>query len=79
MKSTVSSEIRHILKTIRKVVEQRYRADTISGDAQGYLPWQCVSAFIFLRFIVAAILHPHLFGLYPGMFDSPSVIPRFEL
>jgi len=34
--------------------------------------WQSVSAFCFLRFIVPAILHPHLFGLCPGL-PSPPV------
>lgn len=48
---------------IRRLVESRYR---IRDDQNHDLPWQSVSAFCFLRFIVPAILHPHLFGLLPG-------------
>ncbi|CAG8670670.1 16366_t:CDS:2, partial [Acaulospora colombiana] len=37
------------------------------------LPWRAISSFVFLRFIVPAILHPHLFGLCPGMPSGPVV------
>jgi hypothetical protein len=37
-------------------------------DTKTDLPRQSVSAFCFLRFIVPAILHPHLFGLCSGTF-----------
>ncbi|KAF8973924.1 Rho GTPase activation protein [Flammula alnicola] len=65
------NEMRILFKTIRKVVEKRYRPDPTSIDNHNYLPWQSVSAFCFLRFIVPAILHPHLFGLSPGLPSLP--------
>ncbi|KAJ7293577.1 GTPase activating protein [Mycena rebaudengoi] len=61
-------EMRRLFETVRKLVEKRYRVNTSPESRE--LPWQSVSAFCFLRFIVPAILHPHLFGLCPGM---PSV------
>ncbi|KAF9044534.1 Rho GTPase activation protein [Hymenopellis radicata] len=61
-------EMRRLFETIRKLVERRYNADNTPEN--GDLHWQSVSAFCFLRFIVPAILHPHLFGLCPGL---PSV------
>lgn len=60
------SEMRRLFEHIRKLVETNYR---VSGAAQGQnreLPWQSVSAFCFLRFIVPGILNPHLYGLCPG-------------
>ncbi|KAJ7225513.1 GTPase activating protein [Mycena pura] len=62
-------EMRRLFETIRKLVEKRYRIKDLTPESRE-LPWQSVSAFCFLRFIVPAILHPHLFGLCPGM---PSV------
>ncbi|KAI0639415.1 Rho GTPase activation protein [Trametes polyzona] len=61
-------ELRRMFEHIRKLVESRYR---IRDDQNRELPWQSVSAFCFLRFIVPAILHPHLFGLLPGLPDVP--------
>ncbi|KAI0669886.1 Rho GTPase activation protein [Trametes maxima] len=61
-------ELRRLFEHIRKLVENRYR---IRDDQNRELPWQSVSAFCFLRFIVPAILHPHLFGLLPGLPDVP--------
>ncbi|PCH33643.1 Rho GTPase activation protein [Wolfiporia cocos MD-104 SS10] len=60
-------EMRRLFEHIRSLVEKRYQSD----DARNReLPWQSVSAFCFLRFIVPAILHPHLFGLWPGLPDA---------
>ena len=38
-----------------------------TGAGADMLPWQAISSFVFLRFIVPAILNPHLFGIWPGM------------
>lgn len=73
---TVSSEMRLIFKEIRELVERRYRRNPESVDDN--LPRQSVSAFIFLRFIVPAILHPHLFGLYPGMSNQNLISPLYS-
>ncbi|KAF4623907.1 hypothetical protein D9613_001809 [Agrocybe pediades] len=64
-------EMRMLFKTIRELVEQRSRAEPSGLEANKQLRWQSVSAFCFLRFIVPAILHPHLFGLYPGLPPLP--------
>ncbi|KAI0778198.1 Rho GTPase activation protein [Trametes elegans] len=62
------TELRRLFEHIRRLVENRYR---VPEDQNRELPWQSVSAFCFLRFIVPAILHPHLFGLLPGLPDVP--------
>lgn len=66
------SELRRLFQTIRTLVEQRTKPESGGGPSAEHrdLPKQSVSAFCFLRFIVPAILHPHLFGLYPGKGDS---------
>ena len=62
----LSSELRMLFGTIRKLVEQQYRNNRVD-HLNNKLRWQSVSAFCFLRFIVPAILNPHLFGLCSGM------------
>jgi hypothetical protein len=57
--------MRQLFKYIRQLVEERYHNGR-GTDTKNDLPRQSVSAFCFLRFIVPAILHPHLFGLCPG-------------
>jgi hypothetical protein len=58
--------MRQLFKYIRQLVEERYPNG--HGTDKSDLPRQSVSAFCFLRFIVPAILHPHLFGLCSGTF-----------
>ncbi|EJD03956.1 GTPase activating protein [Fomitiporia mediterranea MF3/22] len=58
-------ELRQLFQHIRQLVEKRFE----SGNRD--LRWQSVSAFIFLRFIVPSVLHPHLFGLCHGMPPAP--------
>ena len=63
------SELRMVFHHVRQLVEQRY------SDNRN-MRWQSVSSFCFLRFIVPAILHPHLFGLCNGVpFIDCVVIP----
>lgn len=57
-------EMRRLFEHIRKLVERRYG---LHDEQNRDLPSQSVSAFCFLRFMVPAILHPHLFGLWPGL------------
>lgn len=64
------SEMRRLFETIRKLVERRYQNTDVVYENRD-LQWQSVSAFCFLRFIVPAILHPHLFGLCPGLPSQP--------
>jgi len=63
-------EMRKLFQYIRQLVETRYPKEQ-STDTNSELPRQSVSAFCFLRFIVPAILHPHLFGLCSGLPDLP--------
>jgi GTPase-activator protein for Ras-like GTPase len=59
--------MRQLFEYIRQLVEERY-PNGHGTDTKNDLPRQSVSAFCFLRFIVPAILHPHLFGLCSGRF-----------
>ncbi|THH34129.1 hypothetical protein EUX98_g93 [Antrodiella citrinella] len=65
-------ELRSVFAHIRQLVQARYVAKT-GEDSQEFkdLPWQSVSSFLFLRFMVPAILHPHLWGFWPGMNEEP--------
>ncbi|KAI0308203.1 Rho GTPase activation protein [Multifurca ochricompacta] len=63
-------EMRKSFEYIRQLVEKRYPSGP-DADTNSDLPRQSVSAFCFLRFIVPAILHPHLFGLCSGLPDMP--------
>ncbi|GJJ09690.1 hypothetical protein Clacol_003914 [Clathrus columnatus] len=60
-------ELRRLFQCIRELVERRFGGDGESSN----LKWQSVSAFCFLRLIVPAILHPHLWGLHPGLPSPP--------
>lgn len=64
---SLGSELRRLFQSIRELVERRFAND----DDTSNLKWQSVSAFCFLRLIVPAILHPHLWGLHPGKATSP--------
>ncbi|KAJ3907367.1 GTPase activating protein [Lentinula edodes] len=61
-------EMRRLFCTIRELVEERFAG---AFQEKRDLRWQGVSAFCFLRFIVPAILNPHLFHLYPGLPTPP--------
>ena len=50
-------ELRHILKYVRAVAEDRY------GDFLRSVAYTSVSGFLFLRFFCPALLNPKLFGL----------------
>ncbi|KAF8509805.1 Rho GTPase activation protein [Gautieria morchelliformis] len=61
MRDFCPPELRRLFHSIRELVENRFKDDSSN------LRWQCISAFCFLRLIVPAILHPHLWGLHPGL------------
>ena len=53
------------------MVEKKFE----QGHPNRNLRWQSVSAFCFLRFIVPAILHPHVFGLCDGKSNFSLIKP----
>lgn len=53
----VRSDLRQIFNHIQTVVVEKYG----QGEDQKNTRWTCVSAFIFLRFFVPAVLNPKLF------------------
>lgn len=63
-------ELRRIFHHIRTLVERRRPAGNTDEEARRESAWQSVSAFVFLRFFVPAILRPHSFGLTPGLPDA---------
>ncbi|KAF9453816.1 Rho GTPase activation protein [Macrolepiota fuliginosa MF-IS2] len=71
-------ELCAILDRIRTLVEENGRKADLSAQMQKQRPWQSVSAFMFLRFIVPGILNPHLFGLYSGLPD-PAIQRSLKL
>lgn len=72
---SVYREMRVLFEHIRRLVEKRYG---LQDDQNRELPLQSVSAFCFLRFIVPAILHPHLFGILPGIPHGQSLLARVD-
>ncbi|TFL06548.1 Rho GTPase activation protein [Pterulicium gracile] len=66
-------EIRKMFAHIRRTVEKKYGNSEPLDDTPS-VSWQSISAFCFLRFIVPAVLHPHLFGLCPGL--PPIAVQR---
>lgn len=64
--STHRSDLRQIFGHIQKIVVDKY------GDDHKNTRWTSVSAFIFLRFFVPAVLNPKLFGLVPSPPDPKS-------
>ncbi|KAF9015162.1 Rho GTPase activation protein [Cyathus striatus] len=70
VRSQCPQEMRRLFQTIRILVEERCSLDNTDLKHKD-LPWQSVSAFCFLRFIVPAILNPHLFGLCSGLPSIP--------
>ncbi|CAK5264411.1 unnamed protein product [Mycena citricolor] len=63
-------EMRRLFQTVREQVTKNYRISENDSPENRELPLKSVSAFCFLRFIVPAILNPHLFDLCPGLPDA---------
>ncbi|GAA5833590.1 hypothetical protein JCM9279_001570 [Rhodotorula babjevae] len=61
-------DLRQIFAHIQGAVVDKYG----EGDDQKNTRWTCVSAFIFLRFFVPAVLNPKLFFIVPGPPDPKS-------
>ncbi|KAG8822095.1 hypothetical protein FRC17_009654 [Serendipita sp. 399] len=85
-------ELRRLFGHIRMMVERRFGGADADADvpvplpprpgvpphSTEMLPWQAISSFVFLRFLVPAILNPHLFGICPGM-PSKGVVRSLTL
>ncbi|KNZ73432.1 Ras GTPase-activating protein gap-2 [Termitomyces sp. J132] len=65
-------ELRCLFETLRILVERRFRSE-LSKESHKNMQYRCVTAFCFLRFIVPAILNPHLFGFHLGSIPPPQV------
>jgi len=63
--SDLTRQLRAIFHYIKTSVKERF------GLSYPNLHWQVISAFVFLRFFVAAIIDPQLWGLWPGIPPSP--------
>ncbi|GAA5895340.1 hypothetical protein JCM8208_005983 [Rhodotorula glutinis] len=61
-------DLRQIFAHIQSAVVDKYG----EGEDQKNTRWTCVSAFIFLRFFVPAVLNPKLFFIVPGPPDPKS-------
>ncbi|BGP40339.1 hypothetical protein JCM10449v2_004300 [Rhodotorula kratochvilovae] len=61
-------DLRQIFGHIQRVVVDKYG----QGEDQKNTRWTCVSAFIFLRFFVPAVLNPKLFFIVSGPPDPKS-------
>lgn len=78
MSFAIRREIRSLLKDLRSSVEARFRLEKADSDEHhrkevAKTRTTCVSAFVFLRFFVPAILNPRLFDLIPGCScDGPT-------
>ncbi|GJN90708.1 hypothetical protein Rhopal_003722-T1 [Rhodotorula paludigena] len=62
------NDLRQIFGHIQRVVVDKYG----QGEDQKNTRWTCVSAFIFLRFFVPAVLNPKLFFIVSGPPDPKS-------
>ena len=66
-----------LFEILRVLVEKRFGSE-LSKESHKNMQYRCVTAFCFLRFLVPAILNPHLFGFHLGShvnhFDSKVLI-----
>jgi hypothetical protein len=61
--------MRLLFQMIRQLVEQRVELAPETRE----LPWKCVSAFCFQRFIVPAVVYPHSFDICAGKQSRASL------
>lgn len=64
-------ELRLIFRHIRACADDRY------GDFLRTVKYSSVSGFLFLRFLVPAVLNPKLFGLLKGMTENNAEYGKF--